>query len=135
MYRLPLMLITLVFLNGCFYMVDKGRHGVAERFDQVTGQPIYSLEYQNAQRLERSYIELQQLKAVGAQDHYPALLYRAEMIWSRARREHQSDLQSHSARDLDQLDWMINRLAIDLGVNAFTVNSLCRSDAGIGVCR
>lgn len=126
--RLTLLWITFTFLSGCFYLVQEGQGGVAERF------PIKYEKRLLHQRLLNCEIIYSRHDLEGKAALYPAIYQKTRQLLIRSRRFYEADYFLQAELPLEQAEKLLRRLETTSSEMKSTTENHCTNRPLGGVC-
>lgn len=123
--RLLILTLALV-LSGCFYMVEEGKGGVAERF------PIPSHDRTLSDRLHRCEAALTDHELEGITDHYPALYRETQMRLTESRRLYKAEFYQQADLVLQPVEQVLRMM--QKGLYGRAVSQLCEERTSKELC-
>ncbi len=120
------MVLLCFCLQGCFYLVEEGKGGVAERF------PIPSQDWSLSQRLHRCEAALTEHSLHGQVELYPALYRETQTLLMQSRRLYKAEFYPQAELALEPVEQVLHLMQQGLYLKA--VNQLCHDNPKREVC-
>ena len=123
--RLIFLLIPLA-LSGCFYMVEQGKGGVAERY------PIPSHDWSIAKRIHKCEAAFTEHELQGKTNRYPALYKATAVLLTESRRLYKAEYYQQAELALEPVEHVLQLMHKNLHVKA--AHQLCTHKPTREVC-
>ncbi|MCV6612570.1 MAG: hypothetical protein OIF55_17550 [Amphritea sp.] len=121
-----LLAISGLPLQGCFYMVEEGKGGVAERF------PIPAQHLTLSQRLMRCEAAMSAQHLQGKTERYPALYKETQAMLTESRRLFKAEFYQQAELTLEPVEQVLQMMHQNLHLKA--VSHLCQDTPTREVC-
>lgn len=121
-----LLIFALFNLSGCFYLVQEGKGGVAERFPISQEQQTLSI------RLHACDASLKELTFNGMATRNPALYQEIVEMLNESHRLYEAEYYPQASETLVPVEQMLELIQQNMHVK--TASSLCEQQPYTGVC-
>lgn len=121
-----LILVLILPLQGCFYMVEEGKGGVAERF------PIPAQHLTLSQRLMRCEAAISAHHLQGKTERYPALYRETLTMLTESRRLFKAEFYPQAELRLEPVEQVLQLMQSDMHLQA--VGRLCQDTPNREIC-
>jgi hypothetical protein len=104
--RLPALLLPIVLSSGCFYFIEEGQGGVAERFPvhQPTNSTVNSLAVNFPKRFDKCKKRLDEYQSSPKYMHHPVRYHKIAETLIRSQRLHDAKFYVQANQFLDQAE-------------------------------
>lgn len=120
------LILSLLLNQGCFYMVEEGKGGVAERF------PIPQEHWHLSQRLHECEAAITEQSLYGKAQLHPALYQQTQKLLTESRRLFKAEYYQQAELTLEPVETVLKLMHQNMHIKA--VKHLCQSNAIQEVC-
>lgn len=125
-YFVPVMILSMSLIQGCFYMVEEGKGGVAERF------PIPKNHWQLSKRLHQCEVTLTSHDLYGKADRYPALYQQTQRLLTESRRLFKAEYYQQAELALEPVEKILKLM--QQGLHEKAESRFCNLNGNREVC-
>lgn len=125
-YFTALLLVSLLLSQGCFYLVEEGKGGVAERF------PIPREQWQLSQRLYQCEAAMTEHNLQGKAQLYPALYQHIQMRLMESRRLFKAEYYPQAELMLEPVETALSLM--QQGLQSKAEHYLCQLNGNREIC-
>lgn len=124
--RTLLIVSSLLFFNGCFYLVEGGKGGVAERF------PISDIKIELHQRLHRCEAAISRHHVNGKEIYSPVHYQKAQHLVIESRRLYKAEFFMQAQLTLEKAETLL--MSMEKSTPLVVVDSTCGHNSEREIC-